>query len=101
MLERCSQTKNPCTETTGTNISIPDNSWSTVTSTNLRTGSELESASTHGNAEVLDNVKDKAGAMVMMPARKFMNEEDQRVRHPAVDSPNEIECHVILSLYFI
>ena len=86
---------------TGRDTRRPDNSWLTAISMNLKTGSELESASTHGNAEVLDNVKDKAGAMVMMPARKFMNEEDQRVRHPAVDSPNEIECHVILSLYFI
>ena len=70
--------------TTGTNTSIPDNLWLTATSTNQRTGSEPASASTPGNAEVPEFAKDKAGAMVMMPAKKFMNEEDQRrVRHPA------------------
>ena len=42
---------------------------------NLRTGSELVSASTPGNAEEPDHAKDKAGATVMMPARKFTNEE--------------------------
>ena len=61
--------------TTGTNISIPDNSWLTVTSMNQRTGSEQESASTPGNAEVLDNAKAKAGAMEMMPAKKSTNEQ--------------------------
>ena len=67
---------------------------------NLKTGSEQESASTPGNAEVPDNAKDKAGAMVMMPARKFMSEEDQqRVRHPAYDPQNV--CHFILSLLYM
>ena len=84
---------------TGRDIRRPDNSWLTATSTNLKTGSELASASTLGNAEVLDNVKDKAGAMVMMPARKFMSEEDRRrVRHPAFDLVRN-ECHLILSLF--
>ena len=51
-------------------------SWPGPREPDQKTGSELASASTLGNAEVLDNVKDKAGAMVMMPARKFMSEED-------------------------
>ena len=41
---------------------------------NLRTGSEPENANIHGNAEVPDNVKDKDGAMEMMPAKKSTNE---------------------------
>ena len=41
---------------------------------NLRTGLEPESANTHGNAEVPDNVKDKDGAMEMMLAKKSTNE---------------------------
>ncbi len=59
---------------TGTDIRNPDNLWLTATFTNLRTGSELENANTHGSAEVPDNVKDKDGAMEMMPARKSTNE---------------------------
>ena len=62
---------------TGRDISIPDNSWLTATSTNLRTGSELESASTHGNAEAQECAKAKAGAMVMTLARRSMNEQDE------------------------
>ena len=61
-------------EMTGINTSIPDNSWLTATSTNLRTGSEPENASTPGSAEVPDNVRVKAGAMVTMPARRSMSE---------------------------
>ena len=96
---KCSQINLQCTEMTGKDTRRPDNSWLTATSTNLKTGSELASASTLGNAEVLDNVKDKAGAMVMMPARKFMSEEDRRrVRHPAYDLVRN-ECHLILSLF--
>ena len=41
---------------------------------NLKTGLVLENASTHGNAEAPDNVKVKAGAMVMMPAKRSMSE---------------------------
>jgi hypothetical protein len=59
---------------TGIDIKNPDNLWLTVTSMNLRTGSELVNANTHGNAEVPDNVKDKDGATEMMPAKKFTNE---------------------------
>ncbi len=59
---------------TGIDIKNPDNLWLTVTSMNLRTGSELVNASTHGNAEVPDNVKDKDGATEMMLVKKFMNE---------------------------
>ena len=40
----------------------------------LRTGSEPESASTPGNAEVPECAKDKAGAMEMMLAKKSMND---------------------------
>ena len=53
---------------------------------NLRTGSEPENANIHGNAEVPDNVKDKDGAMEMMPAKKSTNEISLlflRARHPA------------------
>merc|ERR1711943_169412 len=79
---KCSQIRNPCTETTGTNISTPDNSWLTATSTNLRIGSEPESASTLGNAEVPDNAKVKAGATVMTPARRSTNEQPtNELRH--------------------
>merc|ERR1712146_809514 len=74
---KCSQTRSPCTETTGTSIRNLDNSWSTVTSTNPRTGLELENASTPGSAEVPDNVKAKDGAMVMIPARKFTSESSE------------------------
>merc|ERR1712078_289830 len=74
---KCSQTRSLCTETTGTSIRNLDNSWSTAMSTNPRTGSELESASTPGSAEVPDNVKAKDGAMVMIPARKFTSESSE------------------------
>ena len=53
-------------------------SWLTATSMNLRIGSEQASASILGSAEVLDNVKDRDGAMGMMLARKFMNEHDKK-----------------------
>ena len=52
---------------------------------NLRTGSEPENANIHGNAEVPDNVKDKDGAMEMMPAKKSTNENCLaflRTEHP-------------------
>ena len=44
---------------------------------NLRTGSELESASTHGNAEAQECAKARDCAMVMMLVRKSMNEHDE------------------------
>merc|ERR1712167_541252 len=72
--EKCSQIKNPCMATTGTNTSIPDNSWSTATSTNQRTGSEPASASTPGNAEAPECAKAKDGAMVTTLAKKFTSE---------------------------
>jgi hypothetical protein len=49
-------------------------SWLIATSTNLKTGSEPESASTHGSAEVPECAKVKAGAMEMMHAKKSMSE---------------------------
>ena len=61
-------------ETTGNLIKSPVNSWLTVIFMNLKTGLVLESASTLGNAEVPDNVKVKAGAMVMMLAKKSTSE---------------------------
>ena len=61
-------------EMTGINTSIPDNWWLTATSMNQRTGSEPENASTPGSAEAQECAKAKAGAMVMMPAKKFTNE---------------------------
>ena len=61
-------------ETTGNLIKSPVNSWLTVIFMNLKTGLVLESASTLGNAEVPDNVKVKAGAMVMMLAKRSMSE---------------------------
>ena len=63
---------------TGKDTRRPDNSWLTAISTNLKTGSELVSASTPGNAEVPDNAKARAGAMEMMPAKRSMNEHDHR-----------------------
>ena len=68
------QTRSPCTETTGTSIRNLDNSWSTATFTNLRTGSELASASTPGSAEVPDNAKAKDGATVTTHVRRSMSE---------------------------
>ena len=50
------------------------NLWLIAISMNLRTGLVLENASTLGNAEVPDNVKVKAGAMVMMPAKRSTSE---------------------------
>merc|ERR1711981_687087 len=76
---RCSQIKNPCMETTGTNTSIPDNSWSTATSTNQRTGSEPANASTPGNAEAPECAKAKDGAMVMTLVKKFTSEQISEV----------------------
>merc|ERR1712166_166817 len=73
-LTKCSQTKNPFMLTTGLDIKRQDNLWLIATSMNLRTGSEQENASTPGNAEVPEFVKDKDGAMEMMPARKFASE---------------------------
>merc|ERR1712166_1394517 len=73
-LTKCSQTKNPSTKTTGLDTRKLDNLWLIATSMNLRTGSERENASTPGNAEVPEFAKDKDGAMVMMPARKFTSE---------------------------
>ena len=61
-------------ETTGTSIRSLDNSWLTVISMNQRTGLVPENANTHGNVEVLDNVKVKAGAMVTMPVKRSTNE---------------------------
>ena len=61
-------------ETTGNLIKSPVNSWLTVIFMNLKTGLVLESASTLGNAEVPDNVKVKAGAMVMMLAKRSTSE---------------------------
>ena len=61
-------------EMTGIDTRKPDNSWLTAISMNLRTGSEPVNASTHGNAEVLDNAKDKAGATVMMHAKKYTSD---------------------------
>merc|ERR1712032_1599797 len=72
---KCSQTRSPCTETTGTSIRNLDNLWSTAMSTNPRTGSVPENASTPGSAEVPDNAKAKDGAMEMTPARKSTSEE--------------------------
>ena len=79
---KCSQINHQCTETIGKDTRRPDNSWLTAISTNLKTGSELESASTPGNAEVPDNAKVRAGAMVMMPAKRSMNEHDHRAAPP-------------------
>ena len=67
---------------TGKDTRRPDNSWLTVMSTNLRTGLELVSASTPGNAEVPECAKDKAGAMEMMPAKKSMNDHNGRAPPP-------------------
>ena len=50
------------------------NLWLIAISMNLRTGSVLENASTLGNAEVPDNAKVKAGAMVMMLAKRSTSE---------------------------
>ena len=61
-------------ETTGRLTRSPVNSWLTVIFMNLKTGLVLENASTHGNAEVPDNVKVKAGAMVMMLAKRSTSE---------------------------
>merc|ERR1712166_916780 len=73
-LTKCSQTKNPSTKTTGLDTRKLDNLWLIATSMNPRTGLEQVNASTPGNAEVPEFAKDKAGAMVMMPARKFTSE---------------------------
>merc|ERR1711907_339784 len=62
------------TDPTGRSTRNQDNSWSTAISMSLRTGSEPENASTPGSAEVPDNVRVKAGAMVTMPARRSMSE---------------------------
>ena len=59
---------------TGKNTRRQDNLWLIATSMSLRTGSEPESASTPGNAEVPECAKDKAGAMEMMLAKKSMND---------------------------
>ena len=67
---------------TGKDTRRPDNSWLTVISTNLRTGLELVSASTPGNAEVPECAKDKAGAMEMMLAKKSMNDHYGRAPPP-------------------
>ena len=64
---------------TGIDIKNPDNLWLTVTSMNLRTGSEPVNASTHGNAEVPDNAKDKDGVMEMTLVKKFMNDLYERL----------------------
>ena len=61
--------------TTGKLTRSPVNSWLIVTFMNLKTGLVLENASTHGNAEVPDNAKVKAGAMVMMPAKRSTSEQ--------------------------
>ena len=76
-MEKCSPIKNQCTETTGKDTRRPDNSWLTATSMNQRTGSELENASIHGNAEAPECARVKAGAMVMTPARKSTSEHVQ------------------------
>ena len=59
---------------TGISTRNPDNSWLTATFTSLRTGLVPENASIPGNAEVPDNAKARAGAMVMMPAKKSTSE---------------------------
>ena len=66
-------------EMTGINTSIPDNSWLTATSTNLRTGSEPVNASTPGSAEAPECAKAKDGAMVMTLVRKFTSDQTSRV----------------------
>jgi hypothetical protein len=72
--ESYSLTRRIFTEVHGKSIRKQDNLWLIAISTNLKTGSELESANTHGNAEAPDNAKDKDGAMEMMLAKKSMNE---------------------------
>ena len=66
-------------ETTGNLIKSPVNSWLTVIFMNLKTGLALENASTHGNAEVPDNAKDKDGVMEMTLVKKFMNDLYERL----------------------
>ena len=61
---------------TGQNTRKLDNSWLIATSMNQKTGSEPESASTPGNAEVLECAKVKAGATVMTVAKKSTNERN-------------------------
>ena len=65
---------------TGRSTRNQDNSWSTAISTNLRTGSVPENASTPGSAEVPDNARARAGATVTMLARRSMSERDTRRR---------------------
>ncbi len=74
ILENYSLTRKTFTEAHGKSIKNQDNLWLIAISTNLKTGSEPESANTHGNAEELDNVKDKDGAMEMTLAKKSTNE---------------------------
>ena len=74
-LEKCSQTNHLSGPATGVNTRKQDNLWLIVTSMRAKTGSELENASTPGNAEVPESVKDKDGAMVTTHARKSTNEQ--------------------------
>merc|ERR1712032_659333 len=69
-----SPTRRTFTATTGRSIRNLDNSWLTATSMSLRTGLVLESASTPGSAEALDNARVKDGATVTIPARRSTNE---------------------------
>ena len=79
---------------TGKNTRRQDNSWLIATSMSLRTGSEPESASTPGNAEVPECARDKAGAMEMMLAKKSMNDHNGRA-HPLIT----LEISIISNSY--